>query len=297
MPDAFDSLRAPIQLIDPDQGFARRLRARLERALSQTQGVVMENLTASGTRIREGDIGYVSLWVHDLIKAEAFYRSVLGWSTASGSSDQGRYIERVQPGQGLASISGGRDYLREAGLTASLDAPTLFLCYAVDDVEAAVDRVRAGGGQAAAPKHQPYGYIADCVDDQGTAFALYEPVAGDDQRPAVNGTNQGDVSYITMHVVDSARARAFYGSVLGWRFEPGRIQDGWQVLDTAPMIGLAGGSSEAVTLPMYRVDDAHAAVERVRAGGGTATEPTHESYGWLSECTDNQGTRFYLGQH
>ncbi len=257
----------------------------------------METATTTSTRIRQGDVGYVSLWVHDLAKAEEFYRSALAWDFGPGSTDQGRFIQGVHPSLGLVSIAGGREYLRNAGLTASLDHPTLFLCFAVDDVEAAVERVRAAGGQATTPQHHPYGYIADCVDDQGVPFAIYEALAGEDERPPLNGLNQGDVSYIAMHVVDSARARAFYGTVLGWRFEPGRIQDGWQVLETAPMVGLAGGRSEAVVLPMYRVDDIHAVVERVRAGGGTATEPSHESYGWQALCTDNQGTRFYLGQH
>ena len=47
---------------------------------------------------------------------------------------------------------------------------------------------------------------------------------------------------------------------------------------------------------MFRVDDIQAAVERVRAAGGTATEPVHEGYGVRSECSDDQGVRFHLGQ-
>jgi predicted enzyme related to lactoylglutathione lyase len=48
---------------------------------------------------------------------------------------------------------------------------------------------------------------------------------------------------------------------------------------------------------MYRVDDIHAAVERVRAEGGSATDPERQPYGLSSTCVDDQGTRFYLGQH
>ena len=48
---------------------------------------------------------------------------------------------------------------------------------------------------------------------------------------------------------------------------------------------------------MYRVDDIAAAVERVRAAGGTATDPVAQPYGWTSECVDDQGTRFSLGEH
>jgi uncharacterized protein len=34
----------------------------------------------------------------------------------------------------------------------------------------------------------------------------------------------------------------------------------------------------------------------VTAAGGTATEPRREPYGLTADCTDDQGTRFYLGQ-
>jgi predicted enzyme related to lactoylglutathione lyase len=47
---------------------------------------------------------------------------------------------------------------------------------------------------------------------------------------------------------------------------------------------------------MYLVDDIGAAVERVRAAGGTASDPERQPYGVTSDCVDDQGTRFYLGQ-
>ena len=39
-----------------------------------------------------------------------------------------------------------------------------------------------------------------------------------------------------------------------------------------------------------------AAVARVRAAGGTSSEPHREPYGLMGECSDDQGTRFSLGQ-
>jgi predicted enzyme related to lactoylglutathione lyase len=62
------------------------------------------------------------------------------------------------------------------------------------------------------------------------------------------------------------------------------------------MSGLSGGAQRAVVVPMFRVDDIQAAVERVRAAGGTASEPLHEGYGIRVECADDQGVRFHLGQ-
>ncbi len=226
--------------------------------------------------VRPGDVAYVSLWVPDVDRASAFFGAVLGWRYASGSSPQGRQVEGVKPNHGLW---GGQR------------RSTLFVCFAVDDVEAAVRRVRDAGGQSEDPRSEPYGPVADCVDDQGLPFALV---------PAVEGTTgadrPADVAYITMEVADSGRARAFYGSVLGWRFTPGRARDGWNVEDVQPMAGMAGGADRPTVVPMYRVADIAAAVERVRRAGGTATDPERQPYGVTAVCTDDQGTRFYLGQ-
>jgi predicted enzyme related to lactoylglutathione lyase len=62
------------------------------------------------------------------------------------------------------------------------------------------------------------------------------------------------------------------------------------------MTGMRGGAAEPAVVPMYRVDDIASAVDRVRDGGGSATDPEGQSYGSTSLCVDDQGTRFYLGQ-
>jgi predicted enzyme related to lactoylglutathione lyase len=62
------------------------------------------------------------------------------------------------------------------------------------------------------------------------------------------------------------------------------------------MTGMAGGSDRPTVVPMYRVADIAAAVERVRSAGGTATDPEQQPYGVTAVCTDDQGTRFYLGE-
>ena len=62
------------------------------------------------------------------------------------------------------------------------------------------------------------------------------------------------------------------------------------------MVGMTGGQDRPTIVPMYRVDDIVLAVERVRGEGGTATDPERQPYGVSALCTDDQGTRFYLGQ-
>jgi len=280
MANPFDILRRPILPIAPDPIFAQRLRARLERLM---KGTTMDTDLAADATIaaRHGDVDYVSLWVPDATKAADFFSAVLGWSFEPGSDR--RQVEGLSIRHGFW---GGQEH------------NTLFLCFAVSDVNAAAARVEAAGGTASPPDEQPYGLLSDCVDDQGMRFALHQSlgVVGRSAGPA-NGARHGDISYLTLEVQDSGRFRRFFGDVLGWRFQPGRVEDGWGVEDVVPMTGLQGGHDRATCVPMYRVDDIIAAVARVRAAGGTATDPSSESYGLMSECQDDQGTRFYLGQH
>lgn len=245
---------------------------------------------ASGEVIRQGDVGYVSLWVRDLVASAQFFADVLGWEyrDAGGGS---RLRRDVVPSQGLIALDRAGEYL--GGVR---DHPTAFLVFAVDDVDEAVARVRAAGGRAAEPVAEPYGRTADCVDDQGTDFALFTAAPGSDRRPPINGERHGDVAYVTIGTVDWARARAFYGAVLGWTFSAGTVAQGGQIDGTAPMMGMHGGQDRATVVPSYRVDDLAAAVARVRTLGGAATDPEHQPYGDTSQCTDPGGTRFYLHQ-
>jgi len=317
MADPFRVLRAPVTPADPDPEFAARLRARLERALDLPEGVAVSDTRATmqpypapaaGTRRRgageaaddqvpgeagspqQGDIGYASLWVPDIDRAVPFYAAVLGWAYEPSHNPRARQVPGVTPPQGLW---GGQP------------RSTLFCSYVVDDAVAAAARVRAAGGQAGDPIRRPYGLVADCTDDQGTRFAVHQypqvAVAGAEAAGTAGAgpaaaAHDGDLAYITFEVVDSRRARDFYGAVLGWRFAPGRIADGWQVEGTTPMAGLSGGHREATAVPVWRVADLRAAVGRVRAAGGTATEPQQEPYGLMADCADDQGSRFSLGQ-
>ena len=74
------------------------------------------------------------------------------------------------------------------------------------------------------------------------------------------------------------------------------MDDGWQVLDVVPMVGLSGGHERNTTVSMYSVADIETTVEEVRRSGGTATDPETQPYGITAACTDDQGTRFYVGQ-
>jgi uncharacterized glyoxalase superfamily protein PhnB len=235
-----------------------------------------------------GDLGYASLWVPDVERAAAFFSHVLGW-TYYGHGPEHRMVEGADPHHGIVEL---------AALPAGLwDAwprhATLFASHAVEDVHTAVARVRAAGGQATEPHEESYGPTTECLDDQGMPFAIYQDTPA--TVPA-SSPGHGQLAYLTFEVADSARARAFFGAVFGWRFAPGHVADGWQIQGMTPIGGISGGHAEPTIVPMYTVDDIASAVDRVREAGGRASDPEVQPYGTMSYCADDQGTRFYLGE-
>jgi predicted enzyme related to lactoylglutathione lyase len=234
-------------------------------------------VTGAATPIQHGDVGYVSVWTPDADRAAAFYGHVLGWTYDPATHQVTNTSQHI----GIFSVPQPR---------------TLFCCYAVADLEGARQSILDGGGTVDEPQQLDFGTVLGATDPQGRAFAVFQPAPGE-PRPALNGQGPGDLSYITYEAADSAAFKAFYSRVLFWTFEPGRIEDGWGIQQTHPMAGIAGGSAAQVTVPMWTVADIDAAVERVREAGGTIIdEPSQQPYGKSAQCTDDQGTRFYLGE-
>jgi len=235
-------------------------------------------VTGAPIQIQHGDVGYVSVWTPDADRAAAFYGHVLGWNYDS-QTDQ---------------VTNTREHI---GIYSVNVPPTLFCCYAVADLEGARQAILAAGGTVDEVEHFDFGTLRGATDANGMSFGVFQPNPGQ-ARPALNGTGPGELSYITYEVPDSVAFKAFYSSVLYWTFEPGRIADGWQVEQTHPMAGVAGGSAQPVIVPMWTVEDIDAAVARVREAGGTVIdEPSQQPYGRSAQCTDDQGSRFYLGEH
>ena len=124
---------------------------------------------------------------------------------------------------------------------------------------------------------------------------MLQAPAADAPRPA-QAPRAGDVAYVTVAVPDAQVARELYGDVLGWRFSPGSVADGWEVEGASPSVGLWGGRQQEPPQVQlcYRVPDLARALQAVRARGGSAQEPQDKPYGRLVECTDPAGLRFSL---
>jgi uncharacterized protein len=112
-----------------------------------------------------GELSFFELGVADADRAREFYGSLFGWEFVDEGN--GATIETPNiPG----GIHGG-----DAGAS-----PYLF--FRVDDLDAAVDRVRGLGGEVSgsAGGDDPdtvarFGRFVFCRDDQGSAFGLHQP--------------------------------------------------------------------------------------------------------------------------
>lgn len=115
---------------------------------------------AGATRLRQGDVANVTMRATEPERAKEFYEAVLQVSFVAGHPGTWRTEETMPP----------------IGIWSAQDAQAgVQLSYRVDDIAAAVERVRAAGGEAGEVKLAPYGLVSGCVDDQGTRFNLWQP--------------------------------------------------------------------------------------------------------------------------
>jgi uncharacterized glyoxalase superfamily protein PhnB len=301
------------------------------RAATASQGVPMSDLATTPLHVLAGQ-GALSPYiaVSDARAAIAWYQSVLG-AVPDGNPivmDDGRIGHAQLRFDGsLLMLS---DEYPEIGVTAppTVGGTTFALAVYVPNCDAAIAAAEADGATVLRPPaDSPYGHRGGVILDPwghrwmvNTADAAWAAIAagGRDagtvdlgtrdpagttaavgETDAGGGGRQGDIGYWTLAVPDAAKAQAFYGSVLGWTFEPGHVENGFNITSVTPMGGLfghGGDATESGVTHCYQVDDVVAGVARVRAAGGAAADPAEQPYGLLAECTDDQGLPFQLWQ-
>lgn len=310
MTDPLDALRAggPTPAA-PDPVFAGRLRNRLVTALDLDRGDDMTTDTtdtSASTDTTGPDIAPVSPGYHSLNAyiTVADGRAALDWyAEVLGARQRGEPVWMPDGRLGHAELTIGNSVLMlseefpEIGVRspATLGGAGVSLLVYVDDVDAAVARATRRDGRLERPVEESHGDRRGVVVDPfGHRWMISAPVTPTERPP--REPVHGDVGYVTLEVPDRARAEAFYGTVLGWRFSPGSVPQGRQVQSPMPPVGLHGGQESGRGVLCYRVDDAVAAVERVRAAGGQAEDVEPKPYGTLVSCTDDQGIPFQLWQ-
>ena len=158
----------------------------------------------------------------------------------------------------------------------------------VDDVDAAVARVEAAGGKALMPAFDiPQGRIAMIADPQGNPLYVMKPVPPAGKPEAQSDVFSPDaeqrVGWNELTTADPAAARKFYGDLFGWTsddFMPmGELGDYRFFAFAGTTIGAVCGVSPGGSAGWryyIRVPSIAAAVEAVKANGGTISMGPHE---------------------
>ncbi|MFI7106584.1 VOC family protein [Nonomuraea sp. NPDC050227] len=107
-------------------------------------------------------LGYYTLSVEDLERAAAFYGPLFGWEFRR---EHERYLHVTNTDVPMG--------LRAGGPSAQ---PNLY--YHVEDIDAAVERVRELGGTTGEVYESKSGRGCSCTDDQGTEISLWQPAPG-----------------------------------------------------------------------------------------------------------------------
>lgn len=108
----------------------------------------------------QGSIFYFAYGSPDPDRSRRFFAEVLGWRLEEAPN--GFHIANTSPPGGVHRA----------------DASDLTVWFRVDDIQAAVARVRAMGGQADEPELYASGWSATCRDDQGAEFSISQPAPG-----------------------------------------------------------------------------------------------------------------------
>ena len=110
-------------------------------------------------------LSVVYLYVRDFERSLAFYRDVLGLALDVSEG----WAEAYFPGGTRFALHAAHDGVGE------LSTGTMHLDFGVDDIDAAVARLRSAGVQVGEIYREPYGSHCTFVDPDGYEIELFQP--------------------------------------------------------------------------------------------------------------------------
>jgi predicted enzyme related to lactoylglutathione lyase len=251
-----------------------------------------------------GKFVWYELMTTDTKAAEAFYTAVVGW-TAKDSGMPGMAYTILWAGDAtIAGLMALPDEVRKMG------APPAWSGYiAVDDVDAAVEKVKRLGGMIHMPPTDipQVGRFAVAADPQGAVFLPFKPIPPATPPVVPAPGSPGTIGWHELYASDWEKAFAFYSDMFGWKkdqaVEMGPGVGTYQLFTLAsggPAIG--GMFNKPAEVPVnfwlyyFTVDGIDAAVERVNANGGKVLFGPMEVPGgaFIVQCQDPQGAMFAL---
>lgn len=242
---------------------------------------------------------WVDLSTPDLEGAIRFYSAVFGWEVPElpNSAEMAGYRRAKKNGRDVA----GMVPLMQEG------QPTAWSSYvSVADADATTAAVREQGGNVVAEPMQvaDYGRLAVYTDPSGAFFGVWQPIEFIGSE-LVN--EHGCLTWNELETRDPGAAKEFYGAVFGWGFEEqqGGPMEGYNLLQVGDspaggMANITGMVPDEVPdhwMTYFAVDDADAAVEKIKAGGGAiSVGPMDIPVGRFAMATDPFGAAFAVMQ-
>jgi len=246
-----------------------------------------------------GRFVWYELVTTDVKIAKAFYAGVVGWGARDASMPGSAYSLLTIGESPVAGLVNAPEDARRTG------AASHWIGYVgVDDVDAAVDRVRQLGGVVYVPPTDVSNISRFSVvaDPQMATLALIKGLKSSQAQSAELGP-LGRVGWHELLAADWEKAFAFYGELFGWQRAASHFgaMGRYQTFSTGGET-IGGMFTKPVTLPLpfwlyyFNIDDVEAAAKRVEAGGGKILYgPTVVPGGaWIVHCTDPQGAIFAL---
>jgi hypothetical protein len=232
----------------------------------------------------------------DVEASEAFYRELFGWEIPAmdNSAELGGYPRAKLNGRDVAGVSPRM----EDG------QPTVWATYvSVADAEATLARVGEAGGQAIVQPMDVMGMgkMAVFTDTTGAVCGIWQP--GTFSGAELVNEN-GTFGWNELATRDTSAARDFYGKVFDWGVEEEASERvGTYTIWKAGESMVAGMiDMNAIDMPdgvpphwlvYFGVPDADAAVERVKAGGGSVMNgPIDIPVGRFAVVADPFGATF-----
>lgn len=119
-----------------------------------------------------GGFGWNELGTRDTAGAKEFYGAVFGWGTQEEESERAGTYTVWKVGEAMV---GGMLDIDAVGLPAEIP-PHWLVYFTVEDTDAAVEKVRSGGGEVRMePMDVPVGRFAVVADPHGAVFAVMQP--------------------------------------------------------------------------------------------------------------------------
>jgi predicted enzyme related to lactoylglutathione lyase len=234
---------------------------------------------------------WADLGTNDAEAAKAFYTSVFGWEAVDApAGDAGTYTTFRLDGRDIAAMYEMGEEER-AALT-----PHWSSYVSVEDVDALSARVRELGGEVLAEPFdvQQLGRMTAVRDPTGAPVHLWQPR---EQIGAGRVNDPGGMVWNELASPDPARARDFFGELLGWTVDP--EESGYGVIRNNGALngGMRPPQDGEPThwLIYFTTASCEDTITRIREGGGhVIVGPTANPVGRVAAVADPQGAAFAL---